>query len=96
MVIMSHILCLFILVFAFSLSLIFCSSHRRGSTSRKALSAVGVPITSNGHGGGQSDNESEASGVSWSSGLHQRKRNESGSESESRSSRRIHRSRRKR
>eukprot|EP00095_Tigriopus_kingsejongensis_P005999 maker-scaffold505_size153196-snap-gene-0.22 protein:Tk05999 transcript:maker-scaffold505_size153196-snap-gene-0.22-mRNA-1 annotation:"4.1 G protein " len=45
-----------------------------------------------------SDNESEASGVSWTSGLHphqRRNRHESGSESE-KSSRRAHRSRRKR
>ena len=47
-------------------------------------------------GAGQSDNESEASGVSWASGLaSNRKRAESGSESE-RSVRRTHRSRRKR
>ena len=47
--------------------------------------------------GGQSDAESDASGISWASGLHSshRRRNESGSESE-RSVRRTHRSRRKR
>lgn len=48
--------------------------------------------------GGQSDAESDASGISWASGLQQpnrRSRNESGSESE-RSVRRTHRSRRKR
>lgn len=50
-----------------------------------------------GGGGGQSDAESEASGISWGSNLHNsnRRRNESGSESE-RSVRRTHRSRRKR
>ncbi len=57
--------------------------------------------------GANSDNESEASGVSWISGaqtqppqqqqlFHRRSRQESGSETESRSSRRAHRGRRKR
>lgn len=76
--------------------------NRRGSTSEMGTnSLVNTHLShrapSRKSMGNASDNESEASGVSLTSGLHphQRRRHESGSESE-KSSRRTHRSRRKR